>query len=86
MNTNFIVGGIVLMIIAFFVTILTLGLGICCMWPIGLIGLILFIIGLVIEGDNKISNQPSRYCPNCGRPIPMDAVVCPYCGKDFRKM
>jgi Na+/H+-dicarboxylate symporter len=25
-----------------------------------------------------------RTCPSCGRPIPMDASVCPYCGKDFR--
>jgi uncharacterized membrane protein len=28
--------------------------------------------------------QPGRICPNCGRPIPMDSQVCPYCGKDFR--
>jgi len=27
---------------------------------------------------------PGRVCPNCGRPIPNDAQVCPYCGKDFR--
>ena len=25
-----------------------------------------------------------RVCPGCGRPIPIDAVVCPYCGRDFR--
>jgi len=29
--------------------------------------------------------QPGRMCPGCGRPIPMDAQVCPYCGKDFRQ-
>ena len=28
--------------------------------------------------------QPARVCPNCGRPIPMDSQICPYCGKDFR--
>ncbi len=28
--------------------------------------------------------QPGRVCPNCGRPIPMDSQICPYCGKDFR--
>ena len=28
--------------------------------------------------------QTGRFCPGCGRPIPMDAQVCPYCGKDFR--
>ena len=29
--------------------------------------------------------QPGRMCPACGRPIPMDAQVCPYCRKDFRQ-
>ena len=29
------------------------------------------------------SNAPVRYCPNCGRGIPMDALLCPYCGKRF---
>ena len=28
--------------------------------------------------------QSGRNCPGCGRPIPMDSQVCPYCGKDFR--
>jgi MFS family permease len=31
------------------------------------------------------SQIPSRICPNCGRPIPMDSNVCPYCGKKFEK-
>jgi MFS family permease len=30
------------------------------------------------------STSTSRICPNCGRPIPFDANICPYCGKDFR--
>jgi len=29
------------------------------------------------------STLPSRICPNCGRPIPEDAGICPYCGKKF---
>ena len=32
---------------------------------------------------NSGSKQPIRNCPNCGRPIPMDAKVCPYCIKKF---
>lgn len=24
-----------------------------------------------------------RYCVNCGRSIPFDANVCPYCGHDY---
>lgn len=32
------------------------------------------------------SSVPSsiRYCPKCGRQIPFDAVVCPYCQYDFK--
>lgn len=27
--------------------------------------------------------NPSRMCPNCGRPIPNDSLICPYCGRKF---
>jgi len=27
--------------------------------------------------------QGARYCPDCGRSIPFDAQVCPYCSKRF---
>lgn len=30
-------------------------------------------------------NQSDRRCPNCGRSIPEDAKVCPYCGKRFQE-
>lgn len=33
-----------------------------------------------------INNQTGRICPNCGRPIPIDSQLCPYCGKDFRTL
>lgn len=26
-----------------------------------------------------------RNCVGCGRPIPWDANVCPYCGHDYRQ-
>ena len=29
--------------------------------------------------------QTGRFCTNCGKPIPQDAQVCPYCGKDYRQ-
>lgn len=49
----------------------------------GIIGLIIwFVIRPPIGGEKKIGHD--RRCPACGRPIPMDAQVCPYCGKDFR--
>jgi len=25
----------------------------------------------------------NRRCPNCGRIIPFDSIICPYCGKRF---
>jgi len=27
--------------------------------------------------------NPQRFCPKCGRQIPFDAVICPYCGHKF---
>ena len=26
-----------------------------------------------------------RYCPGCGRSIPVDGQLCPYCGKDIEE-
>jgi len=39
---------------------------------------------LSVGVPGTIGQQSGRICPNCGRPIPMDSQVCPYCGKDFR--
>ena len=47
-------------------------------------GLIVIIIWFVIRppiGGKKTSSD--RRCPSCGRIIPFDSVVCPYCGKKF---
>ena len=55
--------------------------------------LIVFIVGLmVLLKGRETTSQPStpsssksiRYCPKCGREIPFDAVVCPYCQYDFK--
>jgi RNA polymerase subunit RPABC4/transcription elongation factor Spt4 len=54
--------------------------------------LILFILGLVIliKGMDKpkhtTSKHEERFCPNCGRVIPLDAKMCPYCGNDFQSI
>jgi uncharacterized membrane protein len=61
-----------------------------------LIGFLILFIAKIIEiiayftlpdnlttGDN---NEPSgRRCPNCGRIIPEDARICPYCSKKFEE-
>ena len=47
----------------------------------GLIGILIwFAIRPPIGGKKTISD---RRCPNCGRGIPFDANICPYCGKRF---
>ena len=33
----------------------------------------------IINGSSK----KSRFCSNCGRVIPRDALICPYCGVSF---
>lgn len=33
---------------------------------------------------NNYIDSRGRLCPNCGRPIPFDANICPYCGKRFK--
>jgi Na+/H+-dicarboxylate symporter len=54
----------------------------------GIIGLIIWLVVRPPIGGhpNQATGGASagRTCPSCGRPIPMDASVCPYCGKDFR--
>jgi len=49
-----------------------------------LLGLIGLIIWLLVRGEEPKRSQERR-CPNCGRPIPMDARICPYCGKKFEE-
>jgi predicted nucleic acid-binding Zn ribbon protein len=52
----------------------------------GIIGLIIWLVVRPPVGGKPQQQQGSgRMCPNCGRPIPMDAQVCPYCGKSFKQ-
>jgi len=32
---------------------------------------------------SDVKHHSDRRCPNCGRIIPFDSIVCPYCGKRF---
>ena len=93
MNSPLVWIGVILMIIGALVTFFTLGIGIICTWPLILVGLIIFVVGLIIspggitiiqqETDTKKAKEKSRFCPKCGRSIPFDANICPYCKKDF---
>jgi hypothetical protein len=52
---------------------------------IGIIGLIIWLIVRPPIGGKKEGKTPrvDRRCPDCGRQIPIDALMCPYCGKNF---
>lgn len=50
------------------------------------IGIPIGIIGAVLKSKEKKQTEElphDRYCPDCGRSIPFDANICPYCKKDF---
>jgi hypothetical protein len=52
----------------------------------GVAGFTVFLIGVLLKDGQphtNIVNYQIRRCPNCGRPIPMDALICPYCTKKF---
>ena len=97
MRSGLVTGGIVLMVIGAFFTFITFGLGIICTWPLILIGIIILIVGAILPEERthviqhqqpvvvqQQNPQSNRYCPSCGRAIPFDVNVCPYCGKNFR--
>jgi len=69
------------------------GSAVCCLSLIILVVLVIVVIVLilkwifssrqtvVVQKENPPVNE--RYCTDCGRSIPMDAKLCPYCGKKF---
>lgn len=50
----------------------------------GIFGIIIWLIVRPPIGGKK-EGTPDRRCPGCGRVIPMDARICPYCGKKFEE-
>ena len=54
-------------------------------WVLGIIGLIIWLVIRPPIGGEKSAAASDRKCPNCGRPIPMDARACPYCAKKFEE-
>lgn len=50
---------------------------------IGGVGLIFAGLWIFSKKDKKIKPHADRHCPNCGRDIPFESKLCPYCGKKF---
>ena len=50
---------------------------------LGFLWLLGLILWLVVR-PARLKKQSDRRCPHCGRIIPEDAMVCPYCGKNFK--
>jgi hypothetical protein len=57
------------------------------LWFVEIGSFVLFIVGIYLIAARPVMKAQSvsqvRHCPGCGRPIPMDANICPYCAKDF---
>ncbi|EMR75240.1 zinc-ribbon domain-containing protein [Thermoplasmatales archaeon SCGC AB-540-F20] len=79
--------GIFIIIFGFFTAIFsTVACGI-----LFFIGIIFLILGKYYAGTEVVyptqvlveDKRNDRRCPNCGRIIPFDAIICPYCSKKF---
>ncbi len=51
------------------------------------IGGIITIIGIFSKEKKIVTKQPpkERNCLNCGKAIPLEISICPYCKYDFEK-
>ena len=64
-------------------------------------GIALIIVGLVLNEKKNLQagqiqppptyfvkgvNTPRKFCPNCGKPNPVENKFCPHCGINFEKM
>ena len=62
-------------------------------YPIGGFGVTILsitfacIFAVKLEKDKKKPSEKTkdRYCPNCGRNIPFNTNICPYCKHDFEE-
>lgn len=74
--------GIIWVVLIIICTLSTLFIGFFSLAGIIAILIIWLVVRPPIGGKPK-SESYDRQCPNCGRPIPMDAKACPYCAKIF---
>lgn len=93
MREGLTITGLILLLFGLFFTAITGGFGIVLGGPVALLGFVLLIIGSFSSEEETITVRQKqtdnttiksrRYCDECGRTIPSDAKICPYCGKKF---
>lgn len=54
-------------------------------YPVALVGIIVFVLGLFIPGDGQgkpVNDDclPQKKCPGCGKTHDFDYPKCPHCG------
>jgi uncharacterized membrane protein len=51
----------------------------------GIVGLVYGFFRIQKQNNEKVAESViKRFCPKCGREIPFDSIVCPYCQHDFK--
>jgi hypothetical protein len=89
MREGLTITGFILLLFGLFFTAITGGFGVILGGPIALLGFILLIIGAFSSEQQTITIRQEKtnikpkskiYCNECGRSIPFDAELCPYCG------
>ena len=58
--------------------------GLLWFFVILLLGLIGLVVWLIVRPP--LGKEGKRYCSGCGREIPFDAMLCPYCGRKFEDL
>jgi ribosomal protein L40E len=73
-------------IILSFIAVFMIFMGMTYEYIIGALGVLLIFIsvpiafiGLILKSNKQQKVVSGRLCSKCGRKIPIDAVVCPYC-------
>jgi hypothetical protein len=93
MREGLTITGFILLLFGIFFTAITGGFGVVLGGPVALLGFILLLIGafsseeqtITIRQQKADTNPKSKkYCKECGRAIPFDAELCPYCGEKIK--
>lgn len=95
MNLNAMLVGIFLVALGVLIIIFTYGIGIICIWPLLILGGLLFLAGLFSPSQRSFFKQfqqrsqqfpqqeMKRICSQCKKTVSMNQKICPHCGHEF---